>query len=178
VKRRLVRLAVLGAVVAAVIPISAASASSAPYCGITWGSTAKSVYGAATTTFLTNVRAGRHACYDRLVIDGAQWAKVAYVSRVVEDPSGRPVPLRGGAFLRVVTSRSDDTRQLTYDPANPRELVNLTGYRTLRQAALAGNFEGQTTIGLGVRARLPFRVFVLETPGTAPRVVIDVAHLW
>jgi hypothetical protein len=178
VKRRLIRLAVLGAVVAAVIPISAASASSAPYCGITWGSTAKSVSRTAATISVTNVRAGRHTCYDRLVIDGASWARVKYVGQVVEDASGRPVPLRGGAFLQIVTTRSDDTQHVTYDPANPRELVSLTGYRTLRQAALAGNFEGQSTIGLGVRARLPFRVFVLATPGTAPRVVIDVAHLW
>jgi hypothetical protein len=39
--------------------------------------------------------------------------------------------------------------------------------------AWAGSFEGQSTIGLGVRARLPFRV--LQLPG---RLVIDVAHHW
>ncbi len=34
---------------------------------------------------------------------------------------------------------------------------------------------GQSTIGLGVRARLPFRVGTLDNP---TRVVIDVAHHW
>ena len=57
----------------------------------------------------------------------------------------------------------------------------MTGYRTFRQVAWAGSFEGSTTVALGVRARLPFRVFVL--PGVAqsdfgPRLVIDVAHRW
>ena len=41
---------------------------------------------------------------------------------------------------------------------------------------MAGSFEGQTTIGLGVRARLPFRVFVLAGPGSGSRLVVDVAH--
>jgi hypothetical protein len=52
------------------------------------------------------------------------------------------------------------------------------GFRTFRQVAFLGTFEGYTTIGLGVRARLPFRVFVLPGPGSGSRVVIDVAHRW
>lgn len=55
------------------------------------------------------------------------------------------------------------------------------GYSTFRQVAWAGSFEGQTTLALGVRARLPFRVFSLNrTPnsGHTPRLVIDVAHRW
>lgn len=171
------RVLVLGAVLGLVLPAGAQSASAAPYCGITWGSLAKSAAGRGAVS-VTNVRAGQHACYDRLVIDGADHATVRYVSQVLEDASGRPVPLRGGAFLQIVTTRSDDTRHVTYRPANPRELVDLVGYRTFRQAAFAGNFEGVTTLGLGVRARLPFRVFVLQSPGLPPRTVIDVAHLW
>jgi len=44
--------------------------------------------------------------------------------------------------------------------------------------AYAGSFEATTTVGLGVRARLPFRVFVLAGPATGSRLVIDVAHRW
>jgi hypothetical protein len=175
--RLLTRLAVLGAVLVVVLPLGAANADAAPYCGTTWGSLAKSATGHSGVS-VTNVRAGQHSCYDRLVVDGAYWARVKYVNQIVEDGSGRPVPLRGGAFLQIVTTRSDDTHHTTYQPANPREIVNVTGYRTFRQAAFAGNVEGQTTLGLGVRARLPFRLFVLEAPGVPPRVVIDVAHLW
>ena len=35
-----------------------------------------------------------------------------------------------------------------------------------------------TGIGLGVRARLPYRVFVLDGSGGGSRLVIDVAHRW
>lgn len=56
--------------------------------------------------------------------------------------------------------------------------MNVAGYSTFRQVALAGSFEGETTIGLGVRARLPMRVIVLDGPGSGSRLVIDVAHRW
>ena len=71
-----------------------------------------------------------------------------------------------------------DNRRVTYRPANEKELVNVAGYRTFRQVAWAGDFEGQTTIGLGVRARLPMRAFVLSSPDGGHRVVVDVAHRW
>jgi hypothetical protein len=32
--------------------------------------------------------------------------------------------------------------------------------------------------GLGVRARLPFRAFVLAGPADGSRLVVDVAHRW
>jgi hypothetical protein len=54
----------------------------------------------------------------------------------------------------------------------------VTGWQTFRQIAWAGSFEGQSTIGLGVRAKLPFRVLVLQGPGAGSRFVIDVAHRW
>jgi hypothetical protein len=57
--------------------------------------------------------------------------------------------------------------------ANRAELVDVTGFQTFRQVAWAGSFEGTTSVGLGVRARLPFRVITL-----ADRIVVDVAHFW
>lgn len=158
------------------------SAAAAPYCGITWGSLVK-VNSSTTSAPVTNVRAGEHPCFDRMVVDirgkGAGY-RVEYVSTVRADGSGQVIPLRGGAFLRVIVTAPSYDRfgNATYRPANPRELVNLTGYTTFRQLASAGSFEGQSTFGLGVRARLPFRVFTLDGPGTASRVVIDVAHRW
>src|SRR6478752_2001116 len=48
-------------------PASAQSAA-APYCGIYWGSLPKTAnpHGAG---LLTNIRAGQHPCFDRLVFD-------------------------------------------------------------------------------------------------------------
>lgn len=168
----------LAAVVAIVLvaPLSA-SASTAGCPTVYWGSLPKAASPTATG-HLTNIRAGRHECYDRLVLDFVgtnDGYNVQYVSEVVHDGSGIPVPLRGGAKLRIVVNSPayDDYGNPTYRFSNPSELVNVTGFSTFRQVAWAGSFEGQTTVGLGVRARLPFRVFTL--PG---RVVVDVAHTW
>jgi hypothetical protein len=90
-----------------------------------------------------------------------------------------PVPQRGGARLELtVVAPCYDHYRETYRPANPRELVNVAGWQTFRQIAWAGSLAGQSTIGLGVRARLPFRVFVLPRPGASSRFVIDVSHHW
>ncbi len=88
--------------------------------------------------------------------------------------------LRGGAKLRLIIKAPayDDNGGLTYAPANGDELVDVAGYRTFRQVSWAGTHEGQTTIGLGVRARLPMRVLVLNDPDGGRRVVVDVAHRW
>jgi len=137
-----------------------------------------------TSAPIINVRAGRHTCYDRMVVDlrgsGAGYT-VRYVSQVLSQGQGAVIPLRGGARLDVVITAPTyniNTGTSTYNPANRRELVNVTGFSTFRQIASGGSFEGYTTIGLGVRARLPMRAFVLAGPGTGSRVVIDVAHHW
>jgi hypothetical protein len=73
----------------------------------------------------------------------------------------------------------DDQGRPTYTPADRREVVDVSGYRTLRQVAWLGSFEGRTGLGIGTRARLPFRAFVLEgSSAGVDRLVIDVAHRW
>ncbi|HEX6597477.1 MAG TPA: hypothetical protein VF045_11105, partial [Acidimicrobiales bacterium] len=52
------------------------------------------------------------------------------------------------------------------------------GYRTFRDLVFGGGNQHNTDIGLGVRGRLPFRVFTLAGPGSSSRLVIDVAHQW
>ncbi|MEU0538958.1 hypothetical protein ABZ319_03750 [Nocardia sp. NPDC005978] len=163
------------------VPIGSAGATPS-YCGLTWGSLDKSDPDHSTAT-LTNVRTGRQDCYDRMVVDLAgpvAGYRAGYVDQVYMDASGAPVSLRGSAFLQVVifAPAYDNSGNLTYNPGNRNELTNVGGYDTFRQLAWAGTFEGQTTIGLGVRARLPFRVLTLDGPGSGSRIVIDVAHRW
>ncbi|MFC3298670.1 hypothetical protein PTW37_05085 [Arthrobacter agilis] len=162
--------------------LAGAPPASAAYCGITWGSTAKTAP-AYSSAPITDVRSGRHTCFDRLVIDTrgpVSGYRVAYVNQVARPGSGAPVPLRGGARISVTVLAPiyDTAGRATYSPTNRAELANVAGYSTFRQVALAGSFEGQTTLGLGVRARLPVRVFVLPGPGVGSRVVVDVAHYW
>ncbi|WP_109470953.1 AMIN-like domain-containing (lipo)protein [Ornithinimicrobium cavernae] len=155
-----------------------------PYCGITWGSLARSNGTTHTTGTVEDVRAGRHTCFDRLVIDvddvpGSLTYDVRYVDAVRADGSGQVVPLSGGADLRIILrAPAYEDGAPTYDPTDPAHLVAVAGWSTFRQVALAGSFEGQTTVGLGVRARLPFRVLVLDGPGDGARLVVDVAHRW
>lgn len=167
--------------------VAPSSASAAPYCGITWGSQPE-VAGHADPgdNLVQGVRAGRHDCFDRIVVDIAEvsgfdsWS-VSYVPSVHEDGSGTAVPLRGGADLQVTLGAVayDDQGRPTFTPAHRREVVDVSGYRTLRQVAWLGSFEGQTGLGIGTRARLPFRVFVLEgSSAGVDRLVIDVAHRW
>jgi hypothetical protein len=160
-----------------------ASASAAP-CAVTWGSLPKQA-GTFTPALVTNARAGRHECYDRLVIDlGAgpvAGYRVQYVPQVVQDGSGDPVPLAGGAALSIYVQAWDwdfETSQPSYDPPDRLHAVDVTGFSTFRQVAHVGSFEGETQFGLGVRARLPFRVLTLTGPGAGSRLVIDVAHRW
>ncbi len=185
--RRMWRLAVLGPVlvlVAVATVLVQPAAATQGFCGQTWGSLPKQMTNpSASQAVLTNVRSGRHECFDRLVFElsgPAQGYRVEYVSQVTQDGSGAPVPLRGGAFLQVVLASPayDANGRPTYRPADRANVVNVTGYTTFRQVAYAGSFEGQTTFGVGVRARLPFRVFVLSSPDTTSRVFLDVAHYW
>ncbi|KAA1421639.1 hypothetical protein F0U44_05010 [Nocardioides humilatus] len=174
------------ALAVSIAPAAPAAHAAAPSsdCATQWGSQVKHS-GTHSTRQVTDVRSGRHTCFDRLVVDigghgrGRPGWWVGYVPRVVMDGSGHRVPLRGDARIQVVINAPAYGRHgaVTYDPADPRELVDVGTYDTFRQVAWAGTFEGQTTLGLGVRARLPLRVFVLDDP-SGRRLVIDVAHSW
>ena len=149
-----------------------------PYCGIRWGSLPKSV-STGSTGEVFDVRAGQHRCFDRVVLDVSGDANgyfVRYVDQVRMDGSGRAVPVRGGARLQVTATAPARPTDSMFLPNG--ELADTAGYRTLRHVAWAGSFEGHTTIGVGVRARLPFRVFLLDGPGTGSRIVVDIAHRW
>lgn len=104
------RWSILGAVVAmaagvAVLVLTAARA--APSCGTRWGSLDKVAAGNPSSwSPPVNVRAGQHPCYDWLVLDFAAIPSsfhVRYVPAVHTQARGDVVPLRGGAFLQVVT---------------------------------------------------------------------------
>jgi hypothetical protein len=143
-----------------------------------------------STDALYLVRVGRHDCYDRVVLDVNGQADVGYtvryVSVVTADGSGEPMPVAGNAALAVVVHAPPqgldggghqpgrtfaDTGDHLYSPAQ------LTGWHSLRAVRYAGFFEGQTTLAIGVRATLPFRVSSqLDQTDHIRRIVIDIAH--
>ncbi len=170
--RAIAAIAAGAALIAAPAASGVGAATAAPYCGITWGSLAKTS-APLTGGRVQGVRAGRHACFDRLVLDmtgRAPGFDVRYVATVRSDGSGFPVPVAGGARLAVVAHKG-----ATSVPTMP----SVAGFATFREVKWAGSFEGYTTIALGVRARLPHRVFTLYDPSTNhSRIVVDIAHHW
>jgi hypothetical protein len=154
-----------------------------PYCGITWGSLPDTVSIGSSEATVTGVRSGEHPCFDRFVVDvngDVRGFDVRYVSQVVADGSGAPIPLRGAVDLQVIAlvPAYSSAGAPTWRPANSNEALNVAGYETFKQVAFAGSFEAQSNFGLGVRARLPFRTFILDGPGNGSRLVVDVAHRW
>ncbi len=134
------------------------------------------------------VRAGRHECSDRVVfhLNGPDPVgySVRYVDLVREGGSGRPVPVAGAAVLQVVINApalgQDSHGYVGKVLAEPRAdfytPAQVTGWSSLREVRYAGSLEGQTTIAVGVRARVPFRVFtVLDRSGDYRSLVLDIA---
>ncbi|WP_337061994.1 AMIN-like domain-containing (lipo)protein [Kineococcus sp. G2] len=164
----------LGAALVGVAPPASAVAS----CGYVWGSLPESAPSVRNAE-VVDVRAGSHPCFDRLVVDlrgDGDGYFVRYVDEVHHDGSGEVVPVAGGARLEVVVVEPvavPDGLHLA-----DGGLPDVSGFGTFRDLAWAGSFEGQTTFGLGVRARLPFRVFTLDGPGSGSRLVVDVANRW
>jgi hypothetical protein len=180
-------LTVVLALAGAALPITAAAAPAAPaaaVCAGGWGSLPESVAVGGTST-VTTVRTGAHECFDRVVftLSGpAAGDHVEYVDTIYQDGSGFVLPTPGGARLQVrlhhpaYDENGDNT--IVPSPTVGRPLADVRGYRSLRSVMHGGSFEGDTTVGVGTRARLPFRVFTLDGPGSGSRVVIDVAHGW
>src|SRR5215210_41068 len=85
----------LGIAPAMAVATSAPTATNA--CATQWGSLVKQK-APYTGKQITNVRSGRHECFDRLVIDvnghgaGTPGYLVGYVRTVHKDGSGEPVP--------------------------------------------------------------------------------------
>ncbi|MDQ3384871.1 MAG: hypothetical protein M3503_02485 [Actinomycetota bacterium] len=129
----------------------------------------------------TDIRAGAHECFDRVVLSfdveaGAGNAttsyEITYRSPPFAGPSGIPEDVSGGAFIEVVLfgARAHDLAgQRTY--TGPDEIrPNLTAVRELQ---LVEDFEATLVWVVGVDRRLPFNVFQLDSP---ERLVIDVGH--
>lgn len=133
------------------------------------------------------VRAGRHACFDRVVFDVNGPAAVGFAVRyepvVTTDPKGDPLPVPGGAALQIVVrAPALGTDDSGHQPgrvlaAVGDTLVSTPDWPSLRAVRFAGSFEGLSTFAAGVRAKLPSRVFTQLGPqDQVRRVVVDIAH--
>lgn len=156
-------------------------AVSAAACSASWNSDTKSADD-ATAKSLRNITTGKHTCYDRMVFDikGATSKigyHVGYVTKFRQSGTGDQIRVNGGAILELVVNSP------SYNPSNPAQKtyagkpgkslpgVNVTGYKTFRDTKFGASIEGQTQVGLGLRAKLPFRV-----QQSGDKLIVDVAH--
>ncbi len=122
---------------------------------------------------VTAVRVSAHPGFDRLAFQFAGGVpavhSVAWVARVVQDPSGRPLALGGRALLRVLfrpatTHTESGTRTYTGTPPARFDLS------VLHRVAQAGDFENVVSFGVSLWQRTTLHIYTLAAP---PRLVVD-----
>jgi hypothetical protein len=152
---RLVRTLVVTSLAAVVLALAAAPA------------------GAQSAPTLTDVRAGRHTGFDRVVFEfrgAVPEHRIGYVSQLVQDGSGKPVSVAGTADLEVVFHGANAHEDDGTPTISPRRFS--TGLPAVKEIAQIGDFEAVVTYGIGVDRKRPIKVSTLSNPS---RLVIDVS---
>lgn len=184
--RKLITVCAAAIVTTAALATAASAGTAAPAasCATHWASLPKSG-GTLSVAPLIAVRTSQHGCYDQVVFEfsgRASGYRLQYGRPVTQGTGVDLAPyMAGGALLQVVLLDPDHnirTGAITYAHKPGDHVANILGDRTLRDVIYGGSFEGYTCFGVGVRTRLPFRVFVLPGPGTHSRIVVDIAHQW
>lgn len=134
----------------------------------------------APTALLRAVRTGgQPGGFDRVVFEFANdvlpTATVEYVSGpILEDPSGRLIPVAGAALLRIHMTPasgvdlSGPTFRVVYDGP---DVVRDPSTTVVTEVARAGDFEAVAVWVVGLAGRAPYLVRTLSQPA---RLVVDV----
>ncbi|HEX6702165.1 MAG TPA: hypothetical protein VF101_15665 [Gaiellaceae bacterium] len=134
------------------------------------------------TALLERVAVGRHEGFDRVVFQFENLRpgyKVQYVERpIVEDGSGAPVDVAGGAVLAVRMEPASgfdlatDEGRLVYK--GPRRIEGSdAGASIVREVVRSGDFEAVLSWAIGVEEQVDFRVRELDNPA---RLVVDLRN--
>jgi hypothetical protein len=122
---------------------------------------------------LTDVRAGGHTGFDRVVFEfrgAVPPHQVGYVKQLIQDPSGKPVSVAGPADLQVVFRGANAHDADGTPTVSPRRFS--TGLTAVQEVAQTGDFEAVVAYGIGVDRKRPVKVSTLSNPS---RLVIDVS---
>lgn len=121
---------------------------------------------------LVNVRGAGHVGFDRVVFEFRgglpRTIRLGYVPALIQDASGRRIPMPGRAILDVQmkAAYAHDKQGQTSAP-NALTLPLRNAMRVKR----AGDFEATVSYGIGLAKRRPFRVMALRRPD---RIVVDI----
>ncbi|GGS82041.1 hypothetical protein GCM10010156_45970 [Planobispora rosea] len=124
---------------------------------------------------VTGVRFARHRGFDRVVVDfkgSLPGYRVEWVPELVQDGSGEPIDVTGGAYLQVtITPANAHTESgkptWTGGPIFQADLGNV------RNVVRTGDFEAVVGVGIVLDRKAGFRVLEQKQPN---RLVIDVAN--
>jgi hypothetical protein len=130
------------------------------------------------TVVQSDVRAARHAGYDRIVFEFEGPALPSYHLEYVDRPlhrcgSGQVVDIAGEGWLRVrfeTAAAHDERGKATIAEADRQRKYTLG---MLRELVLTCDFEGQVIWVLGAKSPNRYRVLELQRP---TRLVVDIRH--
>ncbi|GLW05471.1 hypothetical protein Misp01_06010 [Microtetraspora sp. NBRC 13810] len=129
----------------------------------------------AEPPMITGARYARHPGFDRVVLDidgSLPGYTVNWTDEVVQDGSGDPVDVDGGAYLQIRMTPAqahDEDGEVTW-PGGP---VFQAGLPNVRTVVRNGDFEGIVSVAIVLDRRAAFRVLEQRAPN---RLVVDVAH--
>ncbi len=130
--------------------------------------TSSQVHGATTSN---------SKCYERLAINVGNsnvHYNVRYADSVPTQGEGSSLSLNGNAKMQIdfMGASYNDEGQTVYPAVIKQTLpgIKISGYSVIKDAKWGGSFEGQSTIGLGVENKLPFRVLTEDN-----QIIIDIA---
>jgi hypothetical protein len=126
------------------------------------------------------IRTGHHATFDRVVFEFCgprvpEHSLYYHTDQPRHDPSGLPVPLRGGAFVAVIFhGGTTDTAPIAPDPNTAPHYTGPTrltpNYRLVKEVAIAGDFERVLSFVIGIDHPVGLQVHTLAAPA---RLVVD-----
>ncbi|WTW97870.1 hypothetical protein OG216_33060 [Streptomycetaceae bacterium NBC_01309] len=163
----------------ALIPVTAANAATPAAVSRTVAAAPMTGCGepVPAPTYLTNIRTGRHATFDRIVLDFSgrvpAYGSIGGPDKLEYCGSGQTVPLNGTEYTEITTNSAahDENGNSTYPGARlvyTPHLTKVTGF------AVTCDFEGHLNVGFATKAGVTeIRTTTLTNPS---RIVIDVLH--
>ncbi len=175
--------AVTGSVAPAPNETTSTTASTTAPCTFSGSTDGAQGGGDAPTRLLTDVRVGAHRCFERVTFelkpkpgeaDGPVGWKAAYESApITEDGSGRPVKVKGTAFLVVTMTASgaDLSQEAAPETYTGPTSIQAADSTRIQQVRRTGDFEGVLTWVIGLDKKRPFHVSTYDSPA---RVIVDI----
>jgi hypothetical protein len=124
-----------------------------------------------------DIRVGRHDGFDRVVLEvggeGRPGWDVRYVDEASSQGSGDPVEVAGDAVLQLTVTGAGYPYDTGVEEFPIADTVSASDTVAVTEVAFDGTFEGTSVAFVGLQARAPFRVYLLEGP---TRLVLEVAH--